>query len=172
VSEHKKQTIAASSTADIDAIILKAEPSGFGKIPETFKPEVRSIVRRILATVTLTQYSGPLPQSDEIKKYEEVIPGAGNRIIKMAEKQSDHRMNIEKWVIVCQQVQGFSGQICGLVIAIAFLYGAVHVADHGNPVLGGVLGGTTLVALVTIFVLGKRSQQQDLAKKEYPQLTE
>lgn len=33
------------------------------------------------------QYSGPLPKPEDLAKYEQVIPGAAERIIKMAERE-------------------------------------------------------------------------------------
>lgn len=36
-------------------------------------------------------FSGPLPPSDDFARYEQVTPGAGDRILKMAEDQAKHR---------------------------------------------------------------------------------
>jgi uncharacterized membrane protein len=43
-----------------------------------------------------TSYSGPIPSSSELNRYEKILPGAADRIITMAEKQSNHRHEIEK----------------------------------------------------------------------------
>jgi uncharacterized membrane protein len=44
-------------------------------------------------------YSGPLPLPQQLQGYEEIVPGAADRIIRMAEKQSAHRIEIESKVI-------------------------------------------------------------------------
>ena len=36
-------------------------------------------------------YVGPLPPSNEFGGYEQALPGAANRILAMAEQESDHR---------------------------------------------------------------------------------
>lgn len=41
------------------------------------------------AVVMSAGYSGPLPPASEFKRYDEVLPGAADRIIKMAEKSLD-----------------------------------------------------------------------------------
>ena len=41
------------------------------------------------------QFSGLLPHPKILQEYEQVYPGAANRIIKMAEDQSQHRQKIE-----------------------------------------------------------------------------
>ena len=38
----------------------------------------------------------PLPNSAELQGYENAVPGAGDRILTMFEKQIEHRMEIEK----------------------------------------------------------------------------
>lgn len=40
-------------------------------------------------------FSGPLPHPDTLEKYEKTCPGAANRIIKMAESQTNHRQKLE-----------------------------------------------------------------------------
>lgn len=41
-------------------------------------------------------FSGPLPSPDALAKYEQVIRGAAERIIAMAERQANHRQTIGK----------------------------------------------------------------------------
>jgi len=41
-------------------------------------------------------FSGPLPPPEILRKFDEVVPGAAERIIKMAEDQSIHRKELEK----------------------------------------------------------------------------
>ena len=41
-------------------------------------------------------FSGPLPPPNVLSAYEDLLPGAADRIITMAEKQLEHRMYLEK----------------------------------------------------------------------------
>lgn len=41
-------------------------------------------------------YSGPLPPADQIRAYEEALPGSADRILAMAERQQEHRLALEK----------------------------------------------------------------------------
>ena len=45
----------------------------------------------ILAAVEISRFSGPLPHPEDLAKYEQVLPGAADRIISMAEQQAAHR---------------------------------------------------------------------------------
>ena len=44
-------------------------------------------------------YSGPLPSPEALEKYNQVLPGAAERILAMAENQGKHRQDIERKVI-------------------------------------------------------------------------
>jgi uncharacterized membrane protein len=85
--------------------------------------------------------------------------------MKMAEKQTDHRIEIEKIAVTNQQKQGSRGQIFAFLIALCAIAAAVYVTIIGHPVTGGVIGGSTVVSLVTIFVTGRLTQRQDLNRK-------
>lgn len=56
---------------------------------------------RIVAMVQRSiSHSGPLPDPDTLQRYEQVLPGLAERIVAMAEKQSDHRQSLERAVIL------------------------------------------------------------------------
>ena len=44
-------------------------------------------------------YSGPLPPAEQIRAYEEVLPGSADRILGMAERQQAHRLELEKMTV-------------------------------------------------------------------------
>lgn len=49
-------------------------------------------------------YSGPLPPAVEFDRYEKTCPGAAERILSLAEKESIHRHGIEN-ILVSEQVR-------------------------------------------------------------------
>ena len=49
---------------------------------------------------TYTEVSGPIPSPQILQQYNNIVPGAAERIIRMAEKQSDHRMALENAGII------------------------------------------------------------------------
>lgn len=55
-------------------------------LKEDTPPEV---IKRVLRIQKMVAYSGPLPPSFELGNYEEVLPGAADRIITMAEKAQE-----------------------------------------------------------------------------------
>lgn len=116
-------------------------------------------------TTVSYSHSGPLPSPDELKKYDGVVDGCAERIVKMAEKQQDHRMSLEKLAVSEQLTQSGRGQHYALACAIVLIIASFIAIMYDHDVAGGCLGGTTLVALVTVFITGKVMQADDLKKK-------
>ena len=67
----------------------------------------------------------------------------GQRILKMTEKQSEHRMKMES-----------RGQLFALIIAILGILSAVITGIWGSPWVGVAIGGGTLAILVVAFLKG------------------
>ena len=73
-------------------------------------------------------YAGPIPDPETLARYEEILPGAAERILKMAEYQSAHRRKIEDEVIKSSIENSKRGQIFGVIIALtAIILGFVLI---------------------------------------------
>jgi uncharacterized membrane protein len=93
-------------------------------------------------------YRGPLPTSGEFKGYEQVLPGAANRILTIAEKESEHRHDIEKDEL---KIKG-RGQIFALLISIISL-GAVGFSIYFNQPIASIAPAIiAITGLASIFI--------------------
>lgn len=54
-------------------------------------------------------------------------------------------------------VERMAGLVFALLIAIAGLWSAVYLSMKGHDVTASVIGGGTLVGLVTAFIAGRKS---------------
>ena len=66
--------------------------------------------------------TGPIPPPQILQQYNAVVPDAAERIIKMAEKQSDHRIFLEKRVVSSNVIKSYLGMGLAASIAIYGLY--------------------------------------------------
>lgn len=114
-------------------------------------------------------FSGPLPHPDILKKFNEAVPGAAERIIKMAEEQASHRKELEKAVIHSNISRSKWGQILGFILALIGLIVACVVAIYGNAIAGGVIGVGTLVSLVSVFMYGYRTKPSESSDDKEPE---
>lgn len=110
-------------------------------------------------------HSGPLPPAKELAEYDEILPGAADRIIAMAERQAEHRQTLEAFAVRAEDRRSWGGLIAGGIVAVGFLVGAVVLGLNDQPWLGGVLGGSTLVSIVGTFVYGTRSRRAERQAK-------
>lgn len=124
-------------------------------------------------TATATSvYTSPLPPADEMKKYESICKGTTDRILTMAEKQAEHRQNIEAIAVKASSERSILGVKYAYHIALAafVLSGFCFYFDH--VVAGGAIFGSTLVSIVTAFIYGTRSNRQEREDKwekaQYP----
>jgi uncharacterized membrane protein len=104
---------------------------------------------------------GPLPESEELARYEAVVEGAANRIIVMAEKQSDHRRAIEAKVIGGDNIRAYLGMTFGAclqggVLVVTYLLGR---DGHEAAAVATALGGS-VTGLSTIWANWRRSQER------------
>lgn len=83
-------------------------------------------------------FSGPLPPPEILKKYNEAAPGLAERIVAMAEKEADHRRELDRKALeadIAEQNKMFSearlGQICGLIIGLAAISAGAYTAING-----------------------------------------
>ena len=104
----------------------------------------------------MEKFKGPLPPPDELEKYERVAPGAAKRIIAMAEKQSNHRYELERTSVDKEYKQAGKGQnYAGILGALAIIFGTI-AGMLGAQLTGSLIGGLVVVGLVSVFIRGRR----------------
>ena len=75
-------------------------------------------------------------------------------------------MELESHAIQEELRQSGRGQVFGFILGIVGLALATALALSGHETIAGIFGTTTILGLVTVFVIGKKSQQKDLKEKE------
>ncbi len=102
------------------------------------------------------QFSGPLPPPEALQRYENILPGAGDRIIRMAEIQQKHTH--EEAMTAAKDVEAYMrrGQTCGVIVAPAAFATAAWLGHLGHSTTAAIVGGGAVVGLVSVFITGKR----------------
>ena len=110
-------------------------------------------------------FQGPIPPPDTLAKYEEIIPGAAERILSMAEKQGNHRRNLETKVIAKDSGRASRGQIFAFIISMTIIIGGFVMIWQGKSLEGmsSIIGAIT--ALVGVFIYGKVSKNRNLKNR-------
>ena len=111
-------------------------------------------------------FSGPLPPPNHLEHYEKVLPGAAERIFKMAENQSLHRRNLETKVVDSGISDSKKGLWFGLLIGLSGFLLVGYCAYLGFQLLAGIIGALDLGSLVGVFVYGSNQKKAERIEKE------
>lgn len=116
----------------------------------------KEIIRLISQLVYSREHKGPLPAPEDFKEYEDILPGAADRILKMAEevtytktKDIAHKTSIESR-------NSLTGLIFAFILALLFLGMSFFMILKGYPVAGIIAFISELGALVYTFVYGSK----------------
>lgn len=135
------------------------------KLFEGISKEKKNRIIHSLAVIQKT-HIGPLPDPETFSQYAQLIPNGADRIMIMAERQSEHRMQMEKKVIGGQLLQSNIGQFLAFLIGLAAIGGGVYCVTTGHEIGGSILGVGGLTGLVTAFIQGRKRQTINLAQKQ------
>ena len=108
-------------------------------LPEGTSPE---LVEKIQVLASRSSYSGPIPSAQEFAGYESVVPGAADRILKMAETEQNVRKRDNRHMLNNETLK----IIGSIVISGGLIVAGVYCGVIGQPWLGGVLGTSGVIA--------------------------
>lgn len=123
----------------------------------------RDLIRRDVQIQAERQefFSGPLPPPEKLAQYEQILPGAAERIMQMAERQSEHRRSLESRVVNSDIWNSRIGLIFGFVIGVIGVGGGIWLMGQGMTYEGGIISGGTIASLVGTFVYGSRQRRKE-----------
>jgi len=120
------------------------------KLEPLFKPDKKEQGLRVVATYMQKIHRGPLPAPEDFEHYNQSLPGAGERILRMAEKQQDHRHGEERRMVTLEYLMRMMGQLGALLALVSMLGTVAYCAMIHEPVTAGVIaaiGGIVIAFL-------------------------
>ncbi|MCY4653622.1 MAG: DUF2335 domain-containing protein [Dehalococcoidia bacterium] len=103
-------------------------------------------------------WSGPLPPPDVLLEYNFVENGA-ERLFRMAERQSEHRIDMATESLKADNSIATRGQWFGLIVVLAVLGLAAYMAYLGATAAAAAVVAIDVVGLATVFVYSRLSRQ-------------
>src|SRR5437762_347916 len=98
--------------------------------------------------------SAGLPPAEYLEAIERIVPGSGKRLLEEFAQETEHRRSLERLAQEAEIAFRFRGQLFGFFVCLAAFGVAGFAAYNQEPWIGSIVGGTTIVGLVSIFVLG------------------
>ena len=94
-------------------------------------------------------------------QYNDVIPDGAERILAMAESNSQHRQGLEDFAIRGDHWRSMFGIAAGLIVAITFAVCGLWATLDGHEKFGIAIIGLDMVSLVGTFVYGTESRKRE-----------
>lgn len=124
--------------------------------------------------VITQQYSGIIPNADEMERYNQIEPGFANRILTMTETQLKHRISIEvkQKELEAQAVTASAdnmkkrnvyigrGQIIAFLLCAGALVLGYIMNQTGNSASGATVVGAAFLNLAAAFIFAPRSSSE------------
>lgn len=90
-----------------------------------------------------------------LKQYDDVVQGGAERVVRMAEKATDHEIEFGRTALTAEIKNTRRGQHFGLVVVLAVLTCSMIALFLGNESYATTLGGWTVISLAAVFGLGR-----------------
>jgi uncharacterized membrane protein len=153
--------------AELDKETDSCDDSDITPFEEKVERRVERRVERVLTTRFEQQlfFQGPLPPPEILKAYDLVEPGFALRIVGLAERQADHRMFLEKRVIIGDHNKSWVGLFLGFILSCGVSFGSYDLIKKGHDIAGAAIGSTGIASLIGIFVYGTNQRKQERVEK-------
>ena len=143
--------------------------------------------------IVSTRWAGPIPPPDELRQYDDLIPGAAERIMRMWEaqasqriqaenrridqderriaqddrriEQDDRRIEIEGKRVQVESKRGYLGLAGAFALALLLIAIGAYGVVWGNPWVGVAVIGANIAGIAGIFVYGTNARLRASERK-------
>ncbi|MBF0108183.1 MAG: DUF2335 domain-containing protein [Magnetococcales bacterium] len=144
--EHEQKAAAGQSSTGKPSYRVRS-----GVANHEVRPPSRELVHANIS------FEGPIPPPRIMEKYEELVPGSADRILRMAEKSVDFQHSMTRDALSLQANDTRRGQWFAFLVAFGALVAGVIAIPTGNPGTGAAIISTTLAGGIGTFIISRRN---------------
>ena len=147
-----------------------SDQGGLTEIREDIEQALEGVVQRnkkgevvetLVQIVSQEMYSGPIPHPRHLKAYEDVCPGAADRILRMAEKSQEAQLEIPGKMIAAESKYRNKGLLFGFLTLALLVIAALSCVYMGHPKTAALFLAAGAVGVVGRFIDGRRNRGKD-----------
>ncbi|HEJ7902499.1 TPA: DUF2335 domain-containing protein [Serratia marcescens] len=116
---------------------------------------------QVMAMVSRSAFRGPLPPPAMLREYNDIVPGAAERILERSEKEQAHRHRVTEKSVDGAIGKDKRGQWMAYSITLIILAIATLFALKGQTVFAGTLITVDLIGLASVFAIGRISKSSN-----------
>ncbi|MBB5411930.1 putative membrane protein [Paraburkholderia sp. HC6.4b] len=122
------------------------------------------------ASLTVSQHEtdAPILPMAQIEKLIEILPNRVDWVFAEATQEGDFRRSETRRVNTLVFVERLTSMLSGLIIGALALVTSGYLAVQGHDAVAGIIGGTTVVGLVSAFVIGQKKQAMQQNSRSLP----
>lgn len=130
------------------------------------KPALTPQQRKQQLIAARWEVSGPLPSADELERYAALMPDMPERLVANWERQTAHRMTLERTVIEGDEWRSKWGLRLGWVFAISLLAASVYLIVNGFGTQGVLVFLTEMIGLGAALLYTDVRRRQERKQKQ------
>lgn len=115
--------------------------------------------------IVAAAWRAPIPPPDMLRQYDEVVPGAAERIFRVWEAQSEHRIAVERTFAIGDSRRAYLGLACAFVLSLLLIAVGTYAVIWGNPWVGVATFSLDIAVLAGVFVYGTNSRRRERERK-------
>ncbi len=116
---------------------------------------------QLVAQLTATTMSGPLPAPNLLEEYERISPGAASIIISEFQLQAQHRRTQESRIVMSDIIRAYIGQGIGCALAAYLIWTGGDLLRHGQSITGFQSIGLAIATGAVPFAIKAYTQHQE-----------
>lgn len=124
---------------------------------KTKKSKTERLKPKEQSQIIAQHFSGPVPSPQILEQYRHLIPDAPERFMKMAEKNSDHGIDMDKGRLQATVTLRKRGQQYGLSIAALFVILCIITLILGYPYVAAIFGSVDLTGMIIAFLVDRKN---------------
>jgi uncharacterized membrane protein len=101
------------------------------------------------------RFSGPIAHPRHLREYDEIVPGAADRIISMAEDALIHQKKMEEIALQATINDVKDGRRFGFAALVLLIVSALVCGIYGYQILAGAFLGAGALGTIGAFINGK-----------------
>ncbi|MEX6093714.1 DUF2335 domain-containing protein [Morganella morganii] len=118
---------------------------------------------KIISVMKQEYHRGPLPSPRQMKQYNDVLPGAAERIFQLTEKEQAHRHASETTALKGAISSDRRGQWMAFILSLAVFALGGTLIWLKEYTAGVALISTTVIGLAGVFALGRKGNRSSVA---------
>lgn len=154
MAKHLPQKKTNKPANSLPELPMSPELRQLNELLKTLPPDQRLAI--LTQVTSISMRSGPIPSAEEIEKYADVIPDAGDRIMRMAEKAQDAAIDERK----ADRKLAFRGQSSGTILAVILLIiGVLTLYMSWDPWVARIIFGVLFLQVLYYFIKSPNPQK-------------